>query len=220
MLPYRYIPLALLLCAFAAQAEDLNSDPDAVAQEAFDVSAKFCAARGLRNATARLDARAKIAPTLVRVSRVWDEHHVPFLLYWRGVLGLCVSEPTARQDLEGFVRLTERDPANKALRGDAERRLRRMASEQSGLKGPAPASILIAVLGGSAAAAGTVLAAQAQQEGTALGASMGTLEGWTSSHAAYEAAQTRQRVGFAILSAGGGVAIFGAITIPLGGTGR
>ena len=212
--------MALLLIALPARAEVSSFDPEAVAQEAFDISTRFCAARGLRNATARLDARAKVAPTLVRVSRAWDEHHVPFLLYWRGVLGLCVSEPTAAQDLDGFVRLTEHDAANKALRADAQRRLRRVAQEQRGPKGPSPASILATILGGSAAAVGTVLAAQAQQEGSSLGTSMGTLEGWTASHTAYEAAQTRQRVGFIVLSAGGGVAVFGAITIPLGGPGR
>lgn len=202
-----------------APAQSTQPSADAVALEAFEAASRWCALRALRDTTAALEARAQVAPVLVRVSRAWDDHRLPFLLYWRGVLGTCVGEASGPTDLENFLALSKFDASTRTLRVDAERRLRRARRGRDA--GPTAAtlgSVVMAVLGGSAVAIGSGLSAQARQEGGELAAGMGGLEGWVQNHQAYEQARVRQGVGFAVLAAGGAVLVVGVITIPLGGT--
>ncbi len=210
--------LGVLVAAAPADAAEPRLNPTEVAQEAFELSTGACADRALRGTTARLDARAQVAPALLRVSRAWDQNHLPYLIYWRGVLGACVGEASAQKDLGTFLRLSLGDPGSTVLRADAKRRIRRMTGAQPSK--PSPASVIVMIAGGAVAGVGGVLAAQARQEGQTLLESMGTLDGWATHHTTYESAQTRQRVGVAVLSGGSGVLVFGAITLPLGRRGR
>lgn len=212
------VAVALWVANPSRTAHAAGTDAEAVAVEAFDVAAQWCARRALRDTTSALEARAKVAPVLVRVSRAWDEHRLPYLLYWRGVLGACVGESGGPVDLENFLTLTRTQEGSETLRTDAQRRLRRFRRESGGAsKGPSPASVVMSIVGGSVLAAGGALVLQAQQEGLGLQSEMVDLAGWTDHHVRYERAQLRQRIGFGVLAGGGGVLVVGVVTIPLGG---
>ena len=120
------IVLLLAAPAWAGPAED-------AALHATDVRDEHCADMAQDRTSGMTGALLAVAPVLDEVSRVYDETHASFLLYWRGVLLECSNqEARAVADLEAFAADADNQATLPQLVQDARRRLRRLSS------GPAP----------------------------------------------------------------------------------
>ncbi len=125
-----------LLATPAAQA----GDADAIAQEASEVNDASCADATSDEATRTADALVKVSDVYSRLAQIYaaaEEPRPDYLLYWRGVLGLCLGrDELATGDLRSFAEASEGDAGYATLRRDAMSRLRRIEAQAKG--GPAP----------------------------------------------------------------------------------
>jgi len=108
----------------AAPAED----PAALAVRAHAVHEQWCAdIAGSDERSIESEGIAEVAPVWRDVSHAWEATEIPFLLYWTGVLELCLDRrERAAEDLAAFVELAADDPTLEPQVAEARRRLRRL----------------------------------------------------------------------------------------------
>ena len=114
--------LCLLLCPALAAAQDAPAATDApqpsltppiasqapspedAAVAAQEVHQTWCAATEGKNTTTAATALAEVSAVYVQVSASFDASDADYLLYWRGLLALCLDQAErAREDFEAFV---------------------------------------------------------------------------------------------------------------------
>lgn len=148
----------LALPAFAGDSPVVVEDVDSVglAVDASEAHQQWCAQAGQGDVLLASQAIGPVSDVWGRVSEAWETGGELSLLYWRGMLGQCLSqEELARND---FARFIERAADEAGLRGqvqDARRRLKRLGGE---VAAPAPgrAPALVGVGIGAGAAAGVL----------------------------------------------------------------
>ncbi len=130
------LAILLLLLAPAAHA----GEADAIAEEASAVNDASCADATSDEATRTADALVKVSDVYSRLAQIYaaaEEPRPDYLLYWRGVLGLCLGrDELATGDLRSFAAASEGNGAYATLRRDALSRIRRIEARAKG--GPSP----------------------------------------------------------------------------------
>ena len=132
-----------------------RSDPasEALAVEAQQVLSRYCAEAAGREYTRAAESVAAVSDVWARVSGQLEVSKKVYLLYWRGVLGQCLSqEEKALEDLQTFVRAREGSELWAGLVVDAQRRVRRLQDKSPLPTGPKPGVVLGIALGVGAAA--------------------------------------------------------------------
>ncbi len=148
----------------AAPAEE-GVGPAAPEQEAVDVAGAALAAAQVHEAqcadTRGNDvsvfgaAMGRVSDALVQVSGAYDRSRDPSLLFWRGLLALCVGrDDVGAADLSAFLDAVGSQSAYADQSRDAQRRLRRVqvAADRGASSGPDPGGIVAGA--GMAAGAG------------------------------------------------------------------
>ena len=139
-------------CASPAWADSRAAAAAAHAQAVHESACAGAASGRIQTTTGSLRQAAE-AWDLVRAA--YDGTGEGYLLYWRGLLGLCVGqEELAVADLQDFVKAQASDSRLAGLVDDARRRLARLGVKEA--RGPStPPAIPIGVaLGGGALGAG------------------------------------------------------------------
>ncbi len=155
----------LLLLAVPASAAERDAKAEAAAQEANRVRDELCGDGALANTTAAAKSLAEVTAVWATVSEELDRSRKVYLLYWRGVLGQCLSqEERAIDDLSRFVDSQQGRNLWKSLVNDAELRLKRLkAGETVEVRRAAPTNagaVFGVIFAGGAGAAGGVAAWQ------------------------------------------------------------
>ena len=151
-----------------AQEPDVAPDPEATAQAAAEVVDLHCADVAAGKATASAEALAGVAPVLAQVSRVHDASGATYLLYWRGLLNVCVGqEERGIADLEAFLVGVGNQPAYAAQVQQARVRIRRLKGEPAAPSVP-PQTVGGVVAGGVLLGAGGALAGLSGWQGQLL----------------------------------------------------
>ena len=123
-----FVAILLLVSTplLASSPGQLPADsPKDVARAAQQVVESHCARLTRNRASAKADALGAIGPVYSRVSVVYEQTRIPWLVYWRGVLSQCLGEDqVARVDLEAFVQANGDDRSLASQVVDAKRRLR------------------------------------------------------------------------------------------------
>ena len=135
--------------------------PEEAASQAEQAHSSYCAdvAGGAEALAAQ--ATSDVGAVWMEVARSWDAHHVPYLLYWRGLLARCLKQSDrAMESLEAFLAEDLSGQGLEGMRRDAQVRLRRLRKDAGVLevspaerKGSAAAGVALAV---SSAATGAL----------------------------------------------------------------
>ena len=156
--------LCLSLLAVPASAAERDEAAEAVALEANRVRDELCGAGADKNTTLAAKSLAEVTNVWAQVSEELDRSRKVYLLYWRGVLGQCLSqEERAIDDLSSFVRSQQGRSLWDSLVKDAQLRLQRLVADEPAKAEPEPpngGAILGLVLSGGAGAAGGLAAWQ------------------------------------------------------------
>jgi len=108
----------------------LDPESEALALEAQTVLAEHCAEAAAGETTQAAESIAVVSDVWARVSARLELSKKVYLLYWRGVLGQCLSQETrALDDLQTFVRAREGSELWAGLVVDAKRRVRRLSGQ-------------------------------------------------------------------------------------------
>jgi len=112
-------------------AEQDLEDASKVAIEALAVHDEHCASMaGIR--IEKADAMVAVAPVWKKVTESYQRTGASYLLYWRGMLELCLNmKGDAIDDLEAFLKEEGENPEFTGLARDARRRLRRLTRGNS-----------------------------------------------------------------------------------------
>ena len=172
------VPVALLTLALisgwpgSSAAQETAADDLAV--RASGVHAEHCADIHASDMTVAVQGYAAVAEIWGELDSALKEADAPqpYLLYWRGLLSQCLNrDAEAASDLEGFLKATEflgavdetRQGQLKSMARDAQKRLKRLGSDDTTAARPQPkpvdgkrgsgAALLVA---GSLAAAGGI----------------------------------------------------------------
>ena len=158
------LTLCLLLLAAPAWAAERDEGAEAVAQEANRVRDELCSAGADEDTTLAAKSLAEVTTVWAQVSEELDRSRKVYLLYWRGVLGQCLSqEERAIDDLSAFVRSQEGRSLWESLVKDAQLRLQRLVAGIPAKPEPKPASaggVVGAILAAGAGASGGLAAWQ------------------------------------------------------------
>ena len=152
--------LCLLLLALPAWAQDRDDGAELVATEAARVRDEFCLNTADSDTTLATQAVRDVSQVWTQVSEELDRSRKVYLLYWRGVLGQCLSqEERAIDDFTAFVRSQDGRALWESLVDDAKLRLQRLKAiggepERAGPAPPNPGGVLGVILAGGAGAAG------------------------------------------------------------------
>lgn len=152
--------LLLLLVALPASAADRDTGAEAVAQEANRVRDELCSAGADADTTLAAKSLSEVTRVWAEVSEELDRSRKVYLLYWRGVLGQCLSqEERAIDDLRRFVQSQDGRNLWQSLVDDAKLRLQRLIA--TGSKDtreppppPNPGGVVGVFLAGGAGASG------------------------------------------------------------------
>ena len=125
---------ALALVLFVLPTPASAGPAEDVAMEAYAFQQRYCAeVAGSSSTTTATEALSEVTAVLSRLSGIYDQTQVSFLLYWRGVLLQCVQyEERAVEDLEAFVADAATEMAFPTLARDADRRLRMLHRKMEG----------------------------------------------------------------------------------------
>ncbi len=105
-------------------------EADLVAADAWAVHQAECADVAAGTDVEAADSMAEVTAVWQEVIATYEQTGATFLLYWRGVLGQCLSQAErAATDLSLFVALEENEETFAAQVRDARTRLRRMGVE-------------------------------------------------------------------------------------------
>lgn len=224
---WRLGAVALSLVAAPAWAQEALP-PEQAAQQASQVVERWCDDVAAGDTIGAAEAVAEVAAAWADVGRAHEAQPLPYLLYWRGVLGQCLSQDErALLDLRRFVGLAREDAEQAAVVEDARRRIRML---ERGDRRPAPArggvgpglgvGIGVAAAGLAATVTGGVL------HGTSFTEAQLTRDGerWTSASTAtpqeWSALTGRNRAGFGLLVGGAVTWVTGGVVAALGGASR
>lgn len=206
--------------AAEAPADEAPS-ADVAALHAAEILDEHCADVASGSDTESAQALSAVGPVLAEVSAAHDAMQLPYLLFWRGRLNLCLDrEDRGRQDLEAFLELAAADPAHTAQARQARKLVRRL--ERSGRPQVRVQTPGAAVVGGVLIGAGGllgVLSGQQWQVGTDQRADyVAGQRDWAETQALGEevlATQTRSRIllGSAVGAGVGGVMAFVLSTV-------
>jgi len=98
---------------------------------------------------------AAVSAVWARVSARLEQSKKVYLLYWRGVLGQCLSqEDRALDDLQTFVRARQGSDLWAGLVADARKRVRRLSGKAPQTRAPKPGIAVGVALGVGAGALG------------------------------------------------------------------
>ncbi len=144
-----------LLLLFSLAASTAFAGDTELAVEASEAHQQWCAQAGQGDVLLASKAIGPVSDVWGRVSEAWETGGSLSLLYWRGMLGQCLSqEELASKDFASFITRAEDEPALRSQVQDAKRRLKRMGA----VTGAAPRvngkPVLIAIGVGTGAAAG------------------------------------------------------------------
>lgn len=144
----------MALIPFAMLA--LAATPAEVAVKAAEVHEELCADAAGNDISSAGSSIARVSGTWVEVSEVYEETKDQSLLYWRGLLALCIGrDDLGAADLEGFITAAGDDKAVITQVKDAKKRLRRVSRPDDRPAGPDPGGIVLgAGLAGGAAGFG------------------------------------------------------------------
>ncbi len=145
----------LALIPFAVMA--LAAAPTDVAIQAAEVHEELCADAAGNDISSAGSSIARVSGTWVEVSEAYEESKDQSLLYWRGLLALCIGrDDLGSADLEAFVATSGDDKALVGQVKDAKKRLRRVSAKSAPAStGPDPGGIALGVgLAGGAAGLG------------------------------------------------------------------
>ncbi len=122
------LPFLLVLVAGPrAHASDDAGVGAATAEAAAAILEENCAEVAAGEATTSAQSLAAVGVVFAEVSRVFDETGAVFLLFWRGRLGLCLSQDArAAVDFQAFLDATVDDPIYRTQVGTARRLLERL----------------------------------------------------------------------------------------------
>lgn len=124
--------LAALCWAGPALAND-----SALAVEASEAHARWCAQANQGDVGLAAEALGPVSAVWGRVSEAWEARGELSLLYWRAMLGQCLSqEELAKKDFLQFRELAAADPAYAGQIRDVERRLARSGDSPSPSRAP------------------------------------------------------------------------------------
>ena len=128
--------VGLISCLSAGPAYSQDSAPrsdsesEALALEAEQVLSAHCADAAGGEATKAAESVAAVSEVWARVSARLEQSKKVYLLYWRGVLGQCLSqEDRALDDLQTFVRARQGSELWAGLVADASKRVRRLSGQ-------------------------------------------------------------------------------------------
>jgi hypothetical protein len=108
----------------------LDPESEALALEAQEVLSEHCAEAAAGETTQAAESIAVVSDVWARVSARLELSKKVYLLYWRGVLGQCLSqEARALDDLQTFVRAREGSELWAGLVVDAKKRVRRLSGQ-------------------------------------------------------------------------------------------
>ncbi len=151
-----------LLFLFSLAAPTAFAGDTELAVEASEAHQQWCAQAGQGDVLLASQAIGPVSDVWGRVSEAWETGGSLSLLYWRGMLGQCLSqEALASKDFASFITRAADEPALRSQVQDATRRLKRMGGAPTpGAASTRPALIAIGV-------------------GTGVGAGvLGGLSGW------------------------------------------
>ena len=121
--------LALLLPA-AATAKPMT--PPEAAAAAYEINQESCVDVYAGKQTDRGAALVEVSKVYLEISSVYERSEVSYLLYWMGVLGQCLNQPSARDSFLEFL-AAERDSTVLVDQvRDARRRLRFIKAKEGG----------------------------------------------------------------------------------------
>ena len=146
-----WAPLLLLL-ALPSVASAQAITPVEAAKAAYQVNEEHCAATVDDRTTVAAEALARATEVYADVSATYDASPEPYLLYWRGVLALCIGQDQrGLNDLIAFLDTEGIAASATDQYRDARRRVRivqRQALTSAGVWDPHPWPLLAFGLGG------------------------------------------------------------------------
>jgi hypothetical protein len=205
----------LLLVAGPAHAQVLSATDAAIAADA--AHSEHCAGVKARGDTEAAALNEAVSGVWGAVSLAWDEHQVPYLRYWRGVLTQCLGhEERAVEDFIGFYRVAQDDKDSVALVNDVRKRLRRL-----GVKLESKASVNIGavplVVGILAAAVGGPLHAASYAQAELVQTDSGLASTLTRDEydSIVQGQDVANKAGFGLLVGGAVSAVLGAVAVGI-----
>lgn len=148
--------LLIVGIAWATGAQAADPNVGEVALQAAETHEAHCADTRGNDIAVLGEALAQVSTRLQEVNTAFESTHDASLLFWRGLLSLCLDrDDLGAADLQAFVETVGDQPAYAQQVQDAERRLRRVQvrSIRRSSGGPAPGGLALGVGLGAGAGA-------------------------------------------------------------------